>query len=217
MPGVSEETETFQTMASNSDGVVLMNYDEHETDSDPGPVAGQEWFVANLQRVLKIVPRDKLICAIGNYGYDWSLPLPEKGAKAKGKPKVLNTDVLDHVQSAWQLAADAGADVHLAPGSLNAHFAYDDEDAHVRHQVWYLDGVTALNEMRAARELGLQTFALWRLGSEDRTLWGVWDHPNARDGAGCAEGGSSGARRGHRGRWRHPARSLIRRALACGM
>ncbi len=177
--GVSEETLTFQTMAANSDGVVLMNYDEHETDSDPGPVAGQEWFVANLQRVLKIIPRDKLICAIGNYGYDWSLPLPEKGAKSKVKPKVLNTDVLDHVQSAWQVAADSGADIHLEPGSLNVHFAYDDEDEHVRHQVWYLDGVTALNEMRAARELGLQTFALWRLGSEDRTLWGIWDHPNA--------------------------------------
>ena len=37
------------------------------------------------------------------------------------------------------------------------HFAYDDEDAHVRHQVWFLDAVTVLNEMRAARALGIQT------------------------------------------------------------
>ena len=35
--------------------------------------------------------------------------------------------------------------------SLNMHFAYDDEDAHTRHEVWYLDAVTAMNEMRAAR------------------------------------------------------------------
>jgi cellulose synthase/poly-beta-1,6-N-acetylglucosamine synthase-like glycosyltransferase/peptidoglycan/xylan/chitin deacetylase (PgdA/CDA1 family) len=32
--------------------------------------------------------------------------------------------------------------------------------------------------MRAARGLGLQTFALWRLGSEDGSLWNVWDKPS---------------------------------------
>jgi len=43
--------------------------------------------------------------------------------------------------------------------------------------VWFLDAVTALNEMRAAQTLGIQTFALWRLGAEDRSLWRVWDTP----------------------------------------
>jgi cellulose synthase/poly-beta-1,6-N-acetylglucosamine synthase-like glycosyltransferase/peptidoglycan/xylan/chitin deacetylase (PgdA/CDA1 family) len=37
--------------------------------------------------------------------------------------------------------------------------------------------VTVLNEMRAARALGIETFALWRLGSEDNSLWKVWDKP----------------------------------------
>ncbi len=45
--------------------------------------------------------------------------------------------------------------------------------------VWFLDGVTMLNEMRGARLLGLQTFALWRLGSEDRSLWNIWDRPSS--------------------------------------
>jgi len=174
--GVNEERETFETMAANSDGVILMDYDQHETESAPGPIAAQDWFVDNLQRAMKILPRNKIICAIGNYGYDWSMPLPEPGKPASNK--VISADVLDHVQTAWQTAADAGASLHLERDSLNAHFAYDDEDAKVRHQVWILDGVTALNEMRAARKLGLQTFALWRLGSEDRSLWGVWDHPS---------------------------------------
>ncbi len=173
--GVGESDDTFKVMASNSDGVILMNYDQHETDSGPGPVAAQDWFTANLQRALKLIPRQKLICAIGNYGYDWTMPMP--GSKDADKPT--NVDVLDHVQSAWQTASDSGADVSMDAASLNAHFAYDDEDSHTRHQVWYLDGVTALNEMRAARNLGLQTFALWRLGSEDRSIWGVWDHPTA--------------------------------------
>jgi cellulose synthase/poly-beta-1,6-N-acetylglucosamine synthase-like glycosyltransferase/peptidoglycan/xylan/chitin deacetylase (PgdA/CDA1 family) len=47
----------------------------------------------------------------------------------------------------------------------------------VRHEVWFLDAVTALNEMRVARALGLQTFALWRLGTEDASIWKIWDNP----------------------------------------
>ena len=31
--------------------------------------------------------------------------------------------------------------------------------------------------MRAAAALGIRTFALWRLGAEDRSLWRVWDLP----------------------------------------
>ena len=67
-------------------------------------------------------------------------------------------------QEAWQAASDSESQIDLDDDSLNPHFAYDDEDAHVRHQVWFLDAVTVLNEMRAARALGMQTYALWRLG-----------------------------------------------------
>jgi peptidoglycan-N-acetylglucosamine deacetylase len=175
---VSADDDFLKALARNSDGVILMNYDEHEETSDPGPIASEPWFEANLTHVLKIVPRDKIICGIGNYGFDWTVPLPEKGKKPSGKV----VDVTDlSVQDAWQEASDAGADVHLEGDELNPHFAYDDEDAHLRHQVWFLDGVTALNEMRAGRQMGLKTFALWVLGKEDPSLWSIWDRPSAKD------------------------------------
>ncbi len=163
-------------LAKNTDGILLMNYDQHEVTSGPGPIAAQDWFEDNLKRVLKVVPKEKLLCAIGNYGYDWTLSL---GAKHH-PPKVLNVDSIS-VQDGWQAASDADAEVHLEGDELNAHFAYDDEDEHVRHQVWMLDAVTALNELRAAQQLGLHSFALWRLGSEDPSLWSVWDHPSHKD------------------------------------
>ena len=175
---VSVSDRVFKGFGKNTDGVVLMNYDQHELESEPGPIAAQDWFEENLRRALKDIPKEKLICGIGNYAYDWSVPLPEKGKKPS--TKVLDSDDLS-VQQAWQGAADAEADVHLEGDELNAHYAYDDEDAHVRHQVWFLDGVTALNEMRASRQMGIRTFALWRLGMEDNSLWSVWDHPTAKE------------------------------------
>jgi len=170
----------LRQIAANSDGIILMNYDEHQTNSDPGPVASQEWFVGNLTRVLKVVPKEKLICAVGSYGYDWTLSIPNPKDRRHPKPTVLNTEDL-HVSDAWQRASDADADLDLDYDSLNPHFEYIDEDSNQRHVVWFLDGVTMLNELRAARALGLQTFALWRLGEEDGSVWNVWDKPSNPD------------------------------------
>jgi len=170
----------LKRIADNSDGIVLMNYDEHEANSDPGPVASQTWFIGNLQRVLKIVPKEKIICAVGNYGYDWTLTIPNPKDRRHSKPEVLNTEDLS-VSDAWQRASDADADLDLDYDALNPHYEYIDEDNNQRHVVWFLDGVSLLDEMRAARALGLQTFALWRLGEEDSSLWSIWDRPTNPD------------------------------------
>ncbi len=172
---VGADDDQFRFLALHSDGILLMNYDEHEETGNPGPIASQDWFENNLRRVLKVVPKEKVICAIGNYGYNWTVSLTEKDSH--GEPKVLDTEDIS-VQDGWQVASDAGADLRLEGDELNPHFTYDDEDNHVRHQVWMLDAVTALNELRAARQMGLQTFALWRLGEEDPSLWSIWDHPS---------------------------------------
>jgi len=179
-------------LAAHSDGLLLMDYDEHQGPEEPGPIASQDWFLDNLQKALKVVPKEKLIVAIGSYGYDWTstLPTPQPASKSKNRNKhpqpaaPLNPSVSSIVaQDAWQAASDADATIELDPDSLNAHFAYDDEDAHLRHQVWFLDACTVLNEMRAARTVGIQTFSLWRLGSEDGSLWKIWDSPSHVDPA----------------------------------
>lgn len=177
---VADDDWDLKFYAANSDGLVLMDYDQHEPGSGPGPIAAQDWFVRNIRAAMKAAPRNKLICAIGNYGYDWTMSQPERVHHRFHPGRVLSVDDLA-VQDAWQAASDSDAAPEMDPGSLNIHFAYDDDDAHVRHQIWYLDAVTAVNEMRAARELGIETFALWRLGSEDRSLWKVWDRPLTAD------------------------------------
>ena len=183
---VGDDSFNLKFLADHSDGLLLMNYDQHQTESGPGPVAAQDWFVDNLKEVLKTVPKQKLICAIGSYGYDWTVPLPpaaktKKPATGKAAPEKVLASRNMSTQEAWQAASDSESQIELEGDSMNPHFAYDDEDAKVRHQVWFLDAVTVLNEMRAARALGLQTYALWRLGSEDDSLWNIWDNPMNAD------------------------------------
>src|SRR2546426_3753250 len=167
----------YTAVAALVDGVVVMNYDEHYPGAAPGPVASQDWFVRNLTAIKKVVPQDKLIGAIGNYGYDW-VQKPKHGALPPGAK---DTNV--SVQDAWLTARDSEADMDFDGDALNPHISYLDENNR-QHEVWFLDAVTALNQMRAAQRLGIKTFALWRLGAEDRSLWRVWDlpgEPNASD------------------------------------
>ena len=169
VPAHNEEFD-YVAIEAPADGVVVMNYDEHYPGAASGPVASQDWFVENLKFAVNVIPRNKLICAIANYGYDWVLK--PKGGK-------LPPDAKDHsvsVQEAWLEARDSEEDVTFDDDALNPHFSYLDESS-LRHDVWFLDAVTALNHMRAAQTLGIQTFALWRLGGEDRTLWRIWDIP----------------------------------------
>jgi cellulose synthase/poly-beta-1,6-N-acetylglucosamine synthase-like glycosyltransferase/peptidoglycan/xylan/chitin deacetylase (PgdA/CDA1 family)/spore germination protein YaaH len=178
---VEDDNFNMAFLAANSDGLILMNYDQHQSGTEPGAVAGQDWFTNNLRTVMQIVPREKIICSIGSFGYDWTSTIPpppdKKHPHAKiPAPEVVNTASLS-TQEAWQAASDSDAKIVLDDVTLNPHFAYDDEDARVRHDVWFLDAVTVLNQMRVARALGIQTFALWRLGSEDDSLWSIWDAP----------------------------------------
>src|SRR6266481_4074457 len=161
----------YAAVAAHVDGVVLMNYDEHYPSPGlAGPVASQDWFTDNLRAAVKVIPQEKLISAIGNYGYDW-VKKPKHGSLPPG---VKDANV--SVQAAWLAARDSEADVDFDGDSLNPHISYLDEHD-LQHDIWFLDAVSALNQMRAARQLGVRTFALWRLGSEDRSLWKIWDFP----------------------------------------
>ncbi|HTZ96267.1 MAG TPA: glycosyltransferase [Terriglobales bacterium] len=164
----------YPAISAAADGLVVMDYDEHYPGGPPGPIASQDWFVKNLQAARKSIPPEKFICAIGNYGYDW----PER--LKNGQMPLGEKEANQSVQDAWLAARDSDEDVDFDGDAMNPHVSYMDE-RNVQHDIWFLDAVTALNEMRAAQTLGIQTFALWRLGSEDRSLWKVWDIPGEPD------------------------------------
>ena len=109
-----------------------MNYDQHQITSSSGPVAAQDWFTANLKQAVKDIPKTKIICAIGAYGYDWAVSPKHK--------RVVNVDT-NSAQEAWLHARESGSEIELDSDSLNPHFAYEEENG-VRHQVWYLDAVS---------------------------------------------------------------------------
>src|SRR5579883_3223255 len=139
------------------DFLMLMGYDEHWSESEPGPVASQSWFSTRLAMRMRDLDPARTIVAIGNYGYDWT----EGGGEAD--------DIT--FQEAMLTAKDAKATIELDPDTLNPRFSYG-EDGKV-HRVWFLDAVSAYNHLRAADKYKPAGYALWRLGSEDPSVWSV--------------------------------------------
>jgi len=161
----------YAYFASQADAIILMNYDQHWLSSPPGPIAGQEWFVRNLESTLREVPAEKLVVAIANYAYDW----PESQRHAP-REKAQS----ESVQQAILTAYESEAEIEFDSDSLNPHFSYYDEHNHI-HQVWMLDGVTAYNQLRASERHAVRGTAVWRLGSSDSSLWYIWDTAQADD------------------------------------
>ncbi|HEY6465107.1 MAG TPA: glycosyltransferase [Candidatus Acidoferrales bacterium] len=159
----------YKYFAAQTDEIVLMNYDFHWTSSAPGPIAPQDWFQRNIDNILKVIPANKIVMGIANYGYDWP-------AKTKQDPEPLAQSV--SFQQGVVTAVESGADITYDPDTFNLHYSYDDATNRL-HTVWMLDGVTAYNELRASERAGVAGTALWRLGTEDPSLWTIWDAVHA--------------------------------------
>lgn len=145
----------YQKIASLVDTVVVMAYDEHWMNNNPGPIASDGWFRKNLINITSKIAKGKLALVLGNYGYDW-----EKGKNGKAVT----------FEEAQTLIRESEADMLFDTGSENPHFTYFDEQDR-EHQVWYLDAITLYNQIMIAEDTGIENIMLWRLGSEDPSFW----------------------------------------------
>lgn len=148
----------YKDFAAADDYALLMAYDQHWTGSDAGPIAAQDWYERALAGRMRDLDPAKTIVALGNYGYDW----------AEGKTEADEVTFQEAVIS----ARDSEAKIVFDSTSRTPKFDYDDEDQ-THHNVWFLDAVTTYNQMRAASGFRPAGFAIWRLGSEDPSVWSL--------------------------------------------
>ncbi len=148
-----------EQLAEVADKVILLTYDEHWEGGPAGPLASQGWFEAQLDDHFRAVDGDKLVVAFGSYAVDW---------RENGSGRRLPAS------AAWDIAAASGARIRFDGQRLNGTFAYEDEKGQ-RHTVWMLDGVSAFNQIAAALAMTPAGIALWRLGTEDPTVWQIFD------------------------------------------
>ncbi|KKK38729.1 hypothetical protein WQ57_07000 [Mesobacillus campisalis] len=142
----------YKELEKYADKIIIMSYDENVLH--PGPIASASWFKESLSQISP----EKLVAGLGNYGYDWDWETSEAGEA------VSFDDVM-------RLADQADLKVQWDDMSKTPYLKYKDEGK--LHEIWFLDSVTFHNQMKMSAEAGAQGVALWRLGTEDPSIWDV--------------------------------------------
>jgi cellulose synthase/poly-beta-1,6-N-acetylglucosamine synthase-like glycosyltransferase/peptidoglycan/xylan/chitin deacetylase (PgdA/CDA1 family)/spore germination protein YaaH len=158
--------EWVKRFGDKCDRLILMLYDEHYSKDDPGPIAGRGWYTEVLDSMLAVLPPSKVMMGIGAYGgYEWNDAGNTQNLTAVTTPDIWITARENHVLPQFD------------PDVSNPFLAWTTPDS-IDHFIWYLDATTAADEIRIARARGVTSVALWRLGSEDGSIWHLLD----RDG-----------------------------------
>ncbi len=146
----------YQYLGSVADRIMLMSYDEHWVGGEPGPVASAPWVENVVTYSSGVIPKDKILLGIGNYGYDWIV--------GKGGYKAVPAN------SALALAEKYGAVIEWDDYSQTPYFYYWENGQ--KHVVWFESPESAVFKLNLVKEHDLKGVALWRLGFES---WGFWE------------------------------------------
>ena len=134
-----------------ADLIMPVLYDQHWSDSPPGPIAAPDWVMRNLGTRVAEVGAARIVAAFPLYGYRWR--------------KSAATEIISY-DEARRLTT-----------MTNTRLARDPASATLRAlspegwEIWVTDHALLATLVRQARQLGVSTFALWRLGLEDSAVW----------------------------------------------
>ncbi|KNY28126.1 polysaccharide deacetylase family protein [Pseudobacteroides cellulosolvens] len=144
----------YVALSKLADKIILMLYDEHTNSTRPGPVSSGDWFKRNLFKYK--IDKSKIIAGMGMYGYDW-----QKGSTEPGVSLTFN--------QIMQIANDNKAS--FSWDSRNKAPVLEYKIKGKEHIVYFNDASVFYNHFRVAAENGIYSIGLWRLGSEDASIW----------------------------------------------
>ena len=144
-------------LLQSADFIMPMLYDQHWSDSPAGPIASPEWVTRNLGTRVAEVGAARIVAAFPLYGYRWR--------------KTAATEVISY-DDARRLTTVTNTPLVRDHASATLHATSPEG-----WELWVSDRVLLETLVRAARQLGVRSFALWRLGLEDEAVWDFIDPP----------------------------------------
>lgn len=157
----NDESYDYVSLAKYADRVIVMLYDQHYSMSAPGPVAHTGWVQENLNQ--SEIPSKKLVGGLGTYGYDWEENSSEPASE------MTFGDIM-------KLGREANIHINWSMEAGNPYLRYKQNGKN--HTVWFLDAAAFYNQMKLAQNSGSTGIAIWRLGSEDPSIWSFLDKAN---------------------------------------
>ena len=134
------------------DAVVLMLYDQHWSGSEPGPIADPAWVRSSLAlRVAEAGGPGRIVAALPTYGYRWRKGQPTESVGFEQATRLASAD-------RTPLERDRSSRFLRSRGGKNS-------------EIWVSDANLLATLVRESQALGVNRFAIWRLGQEDPAIW----------------------------------------------
>ncbi|WP_141432345.1 glycosyl hydrolase family 18 protein [Bacillus sp. 03113] len=148
-------------LAEIVDYLIVMAYDEHWASSPKaGSVASFPWVEENLQKLLKIVPPQKLILGVPLYSRLW-----EQHADGKLNSKALSMDKVKEWLDQYQIQASYDED------SGQNYAEYVDGNKGITYKIWLEDDLSLQKRAGLAAKYNLAGIASWSRSFAAESAW----------------------------------------------
>jgi len=155
-------TEAFDytSLGKQVDYMVMMGYDQHYDGSKyPGPNASLPYIQNAINRLLKVVPSNKVILAMPLYNRDWTLKQDGTVASSEYISLSKQNQVIDtySLSPVWNKSL----------GQYTASYKVNN----VNHSIWFEDARSLITKYKFVVSKNLAGVAYWYIGGESSDLW----------------------------------------------
>nr|WP_162990674.1 glycosyl hydrolase family 18 protein [Maliibacterium massiliense] len=170
-------------LAQAADLLCVMAYDQHTASSGEGPVAAQDWVVARLQKLLSMVPSDKVLLGVPFYGREYRFSAGEDAPVWLDESQDNGTLSISYAQ--LQQLAGTGSYVDNAGQTVTATgvvtlgrdevqgvgYVEFDSNLGLRHRIWFEDGVSMQRKTALFAQYRMAGVAVWQAAFGHAALW----------------------------------------------
>lgn len=150
--GLLYEAHDYPVHGALADHVIIMTYEWGYTFGPPLAVAPINEVRKVLDYATSVIPSNKILMGMPNYGYDWTLPYVQGTAATT----LSNTGAVN-------LAISVGGRIEFDDESKAPFFYYYDS-SNRQHIVWFEDARSAMEKLKLVDEYKLDGVSYWTIG-----------------------------------------------------
>ena len=149
----------YEEQSDYVDYIIMMNYDEHWSTSEPGSVSSRTFFSNNLTRALTKVDKKQLICGCPFYTRIYQVTDGVSKGQEAGMQQAIDTVTAAGVTPVWDEET----------GQYTASWS----SGNTQYYVWLEEERSFAIRMQAVKESDCAGIACWQLGRELPDIWDV--------------------------------------------
>ncbi|HWO75294.1 MAG TPA: glycosyl hydrolase family 18 protein [Bacillus sp. (in: firmicutes)] len=151
-------------LADLVDYLIVMAYDEHwGTSPVAGSVASLPWVETNLQKLLEVVPPDRLLLGVPLYTRLWKEEMTAEGVQ-------VSSEALSMAE-AKEWVDSKGITPIYDPVSGQNYVEWTDQTTGIIYKMWLEDAVSLEKRANLAEKYGLAGIGTWSRYFADETAW----------------------------------------------